>query len=104
MPRNVECHFVDEDAATIEELRVVVEDEGDGVTVTVNDGDISAHLPDLLKECEGIPLFVYLDPCGLVIPFEEVLKVLTVPAGSAPRPRRSSSTSPPSRCGGSPVT
>ncbi|MCW2738886.1 three-Cys-motif partner protein TcmP [Nocardioides sp.] len=81
MPRTVECHFVEEDADTIAALRTVVEDEGDGVTVTVNDGDISTHLPDLLQQCDGIPLFVYLDPCGLVIPFAEVVQIFDRPAG-----------------------
>jgi three-Cys-motif partner protein len=80
MPRDVELHFVEEDAET-ERLCQVVEDEGEGVTVTVNDGDISTHLPNLLEECEGIPLFVYLDPCGLVIPFEEVVKIFDRPGG-----------------------
>lgn len=81
MPRKVECHLVEEDAETVGKLRRVVEDEGDGVTVTVNDGDISTHLPDLLEKCEGIPLFVYLDPCGLVIPFDEVVKIFDRPGG-----------------------
>lgn len=81
LPRNVECHFVEEDEATIEKLRRVVEDEGKGVTVTVNDGDISTHLPDLLEQCDGIPLFVYLDPCGLVIPFDEVGAIFDRPGG-----------------------
>ena len=59
----------------------MVENEGDGVTVTVNDGDISTHLPNLLKECDGIPLFVYLDPCGLVIPLQEVVRIFERPGG-----------------------
>lgn len=81
MPRNVECHFVEEDADTIAELRKVVQEEGEGVTVTVNDGDVSTHLPNLLDQCEGVPLFVYLDPCGLVIPFDEVLQIFDRPDG-----------------------
>lgn len=81
MPRNVELHFVEDDPDTIAKLRHVVEEEGDGIRVTVNDGDISTHLPDLLEKCEGVPLFVYLDPCGLVIPFEEVVQIFDRPAG-----------------------
>lgn len=81
MPRNVELHFVEQDPDTVAKLRKVIEDEGDGVTVTVTDGDISAHLPDLLEKCNGIPLFVYLDPCGLVIPFEEVVRIFDRPGG-----------------------
>jgi len=81
VPRNVELHFVEEDVETIDKLRQVVESEGKSVTVTVNDGDISTHLPDLLKRCEGVPLFVYLDPCGLLIPFDEVVRIFDRPGG-----------------------
>ncbi|AIY15956.1 three-Cys-motif partner protein TcmP [Pimelobacter simplex] len=81
LPRKVECHFVEEDPETVEKLREVVEEEGEGVTVTVSDGDISTHLPDLLEQCDGIPLFVYLDPCGLVIPFDEVVAIFERPGG-----------------------
>ena len=31
--------------------------EGRGVTYTINDGDISTHLPSLLESAKGIPLF-----------------------------------------------
>ncbi|NTW39046.1 MAG: three-Cys-motif partner protein TcmP [Cellulomonadaceae bacterium] len=81
IPRTVELHFVEDDPATVERLRAVIAEEGEGVTATVTDGDIAAHLPHLLQTCAGVPLFVYLDPCGLVIPFDQVVQVFNRPGG-----------------------
>lgn len=81
LPRKLELHFVEDDPKTMAKLRDVVAKEGVGVEVTVTDGDISAHLQGLLAQCDGIPLFVYLDPCGLVIPFDEVARIFERPGG-----------------------
>lgn len=81
LPRNVELHFVEDDATTVAKLREVVADEGKGLKITITDGDISHYLPELLKRCDGIPLFAYLDPCGLVIPLEEVASIFDRPSG-----------------------
>lgn len=82
-PRQVEVHLVEQEATIVAKLRKVVKEEGKGVTVTVDDGDISNHLPTLLKQCEGIPLFAYLDPCGLIIPMDEVVSIFNRPGGAA---------------------
>jgi three-Cys-motif partner protein len=81
IPRNIECHFVEDDQDTVARLREIVDDEGAGVAATVTDGDVSAHLPDLLESAKDIPLFVYLDPCGLLIPFNEVVRIFDRPRG-----------------------
>jgi len=83
IPRNVELHFVEQDADTLAKLRTVVENEGDGLAVTIHDGDISNHLPNLLEAANGIPLFTYLDPCGLIIPMDEVASIFSRPGGGA---------------------
>ncbi len=75
LPRKLELHFVEDDAKTVAQLRKVVEAEGTDVKTTITDGDISEHLPELLKQSGGIPLFVYLDPCGLTIPLDEVVRI-----------------------------
>jgi three-Cys-motif partner protein len=82
-PRQVELHFVEQDGKTVAKLRQVVADEGAGIDPepTVTDGDISIHLPALLKDASGIPLFVYLDPCGLIIPMDEVATIFERPSG-----------------------
>jgi three-Cys-motif partner protein len=81
LPRQVECHFVEEDPAVAARLREAAVVEGSGVTYTINDGDISTHLPSLLESAEGIPLFTYLDPCGLIVPLDEVASIFERPSG-----------------------
>lgn len=83
-PRQVELHFVEQDPVTVAKLRNVVAADGNGLTVTVDDGDISVHLPKLLRAADGIPLFAYLDPCGLIIPMDEVVSIFNRPSGTAP--------------------
>jgi len=80
-PRRIECHFVEQDPTTVARLRKVVAAEGDGITVTVSDGDISEHLPALLEAAKDVPLFTYLDPCGLIIPLDEVVTIFDRPSG-----------------------
>ena len=77
---------MEDEAEFAAKLREVVAKEGDGLNITVTDGDVSQHLPGLLKQCEDIPLFVYLDPCGLVIPLDEVASIFDRPSGLR-RPR-----------------
>lgn len=83
-PRQIELHFVEQDPDTVRRLREVVEAEGRGIVATVHDGDISSHLPRLLETATGIPLFAYLDPCGLIIPMDEVVSIFNRPGGAAP--------------------
>lgn len=83
-PRQVELHLVEQDPATVAKLRTVLAAGGAGPTVTVYDGDILHHLPRILKAADGIPLFAYLDPCGLIIPMDEVVSIFNRPGGTAP--------------------
>lgn len=82
-PRQVELHFVEDDPDTVAKLRQVIAAESKGLEPqpTVTDGDISNELPGLLQACAGIPLFVYLDPCGLIIPMDEVVTIFDRPSG-----------------------
>ena len=80
-PRRVELHFVEDAKDTVAKLRAVADAEGDGVEYTITDNDISKHLPVLLDAVKDIPVFVYLDPCGLPIPLEEVAAIFDRPGG-----------------------
>ena len=80
-PRKVELHFVEDDEETVAKLRAVAEAEGEDVEYTITDDDISKHLPVLLDAVRDIPIFVYLDPCGLPIPLEEVSAIFDRPSG-----------------------
>jgi three-Cys-motif partner protein len=86
VPRRLELHFVEDDPDTVATLQEVVAQAGAGVAVTVTDDDISAVLPDLLDEATGIPLFVYLDPCGLVMPLDEVVRIFAERPGGLGAP------------------
>jgi len=83
-PRQVECHFVENDKVTAARLREVAEADGDGVIHTITDKDISTYLPALLEAVKDIPLFAYLDPCGLPIPMDEVGSIFSRPGKAAP--------------------
>ncbi|QVT79194.1 hypothetical protein ENKNEFLB_01575 [Nocardioides aquaticus] len=85
-PRQLECHFVEDDADTIARLHEVAAAEGVGVSYTITDDSISKRLPVLLDAVENIPLFVYLDPCGLPIPLEEVASIFARPSGPGTPP------------------
>ncbi|MGH3513623.1 MAG: three-Cys-motif partner protein TcmP [Pseudonocardiaceae bacterium] len=80
-PRQIECHFVEEDPKTLAQLREVAAAEGADAIYTIHEGDISAHLPELLESAKGIPLFTYLDPCGLIIPLDDVATIFDRPSG-----------------------
>lgn len=85
-PRQLECYFVEDDSQTVAQLRAVAEAEGAGVSCSITDDSISVRLPLLLEQVKDIPLFVYLDPCGLPIPHDQVATIFKRPStlGSPP--------------------
>ena len=60
---------------------MVAKAEGDGRRLHRHRRRHIEHLPGLLEQCENIPVFVYLDPCGLVIPLDEVASIFDRPSG-----------------------
>lgn len=74
--RRLESHFVENDPASLVRLRRVLATEGAGLPVSLREGRIEEHLGDLIAEVRGIPLLVFLDPFGLMIPFESTAKIL----------------------------
>jgi three-Cys-motif partner protein len=75
--RQIDCYLVEKDSERLATLRSVIEAEGDGVTVEVFAGDVAEHVETLLDRTGGTPLFMFLDPFGLMISFGAVEKVLT---------------------------
>jgi hypothetical protein len=59
----------------------MVEAEAGGVTAQAVHGEIDDHLDDALAFAEGIPLLLFLDPYGLMIPFESAKKPWERPRG-----------------------
>lgn len=73
--RQIECLFVEQDVAHLARLREVVAAQGGGLVVETFHGDVSDHLGDLLSRVSGIPLFIFLDPFGLMIPFDDAAAI-----------------------------
>lgn len=73
--RQIECMFVEQNEDHLDRLRDVVASEGGGLVVETFLGDVSDHLTKLLARTAGIPLFVFLDPFGLMIPFDDVAAI-----------------------------
>jgi three-Cys-motif partner protein len=77
MPRRVlECTFVEKDQKTYEKLCAVLADEdGGSVRWRALHGTVQAHLDGILESAEGIPLFIFLDPFGLGLPFAVITDI-----------------------------
>ncbi|XVV11415.1 three-Cys-motif partner protein TcmP [Actinoplanes sp. CA-131856] len=81
MPRQLECMFVEKDNKAFGRLKAMVAAEASGVTAQAVHGEINDHLDDVLAFAEGIPLLLFLDPYGLMIPFESAKKPWARPGG-----------------------
>lgn len=87
LPRQLECYLVEDEPAVYAKLEGVVAAEGEGLVVNLSQGKAAEHLQRLLTEVDGIPALVFLDPFGLMVPFETaVLPFQARPArpGAAP--------------------
>lgn len=80
--RELECVFVEADEETHARLCDLVDEEGDGLTIDTYCGSIQEHLDEILAAKLGVPLFVFLDPFGLMIPFEDVAKIFKRAGGT----------------------
>jgi three-Cys-motif partner protein len=65
---NVSCVFVEEDPRHRQRLRKLLDNLDDDSPVLA--GTIEDHLEQVIRQCGGNSLFVFLDPFGLAIPFE----------------------------------
>lgn len=75
--RGVECFFVEQDAATYESLCQVLAEVDNGGTLMweAKHGNVADHLNELLARAEGVPLFLFLDPFGLGLPFDVIVEI-----------------------------
>jgi three-Cys-motif partner protein len=75
--RVVECHFVEQNPATYRSLRQVLEEVDNGGTLVweARHGNVAEHLDELLVRAEGVPLFLFLDPFGLGLPFDVIVDI-----------------------------
>lgn len=73
-PRKLQLLFVEEKKARVDRLRQVLEDEADDVDWTVHKGTVQGYLDEALDVADGVPLFAFLDPCGLGLTFDDIVK------------------------------
>ena len=78
--RRVAAFFVEKDDNDYRRLAAVVgEYVSRGVLAKALSGGVEAHLGTVLRAAEGVPLFLFLDPCGAGLPFEQLAAVLAGP-------------------------
>lgn len=74
--RKVSVFLVEAHKATFESLNQVVADYSSRVDVEAKLGDAGENLPSVIAAASGVPLFMFLDPTGAVLPFEMLEEVL----------------------------
>jgi len=81
--QNVEwrCLLFERDRRSYGSLsQIVGEYAGRGVKVVARHADVAEHLDDIATAAAGIPLFLFLDPCGLGLPYQTLVSLLTQPS------------------------
>jgi three-Cys-motif partner protein len=85
--RKVATFFVENDPEQYRELdKVVREYAAQGMEAKALPGSADDHLDAVLEAAQGVPLFLFLDPCGALLPFMRLARVIGN-ARRSPRPR-----------------
>jgi three-Cys-motif partner protein len=84
--RSLECIFVEADKAAYDKLSAIVQAEKGTCEAVCKPGELLTHLDDILETVAGIPAFFFLDPYGLMVPFENVAKILETRPGGVGSP------------------
>jgi three-Cys-motif partner protein len=84
--RRLESYFVESEPHSLAKLQQVIKAEAADLPVQLFPGSIEEHLDHLLTLVKEIPLLAFLDPFGLMIPFEHTEGVL------AQRPKQGPAT------------
>lgn len=76
--RSVLTIFSEKDQTYCDDLEGLLRDKGvDSATYQVRRGPVETHVDDVLREAGNLPLFVFLDPYGLTVSFDQVVHILT---------------------------
>lgn len=75
--RTVHSIFSDKESDYVARLRALLVEKGvDPDTYEVRQGTVEQHLDDVIARVGDAPLFVFLDPFGLTVPFDVVVRTL----------------------------
>lgn len=78
--RKVTAFFAEKDKDSFENLlKVVGEYRADGLDVQAHRGRVDGYLDQVVASAEGVPLFLFLDPCGAGVPFNRLRNILNGP-------------------------
>ena len=73
----VELVLVERDQRLYADLsQVATEYEQQGVQVITRLGDVQDHLAEVVERAAGVPLFLFLDPCGAQLPYTRLVSLL----------------------------
>lgn len=74
------CFFFENDSASHKVLQGVIDEYVElGVAAISQNSEVAPHLPEVLSAAQGLPLFMFLDPCGLGLPYETLVQTLNAP-------------------------
>ncbi|WP_157124758.1 three-Cys-motif partner protein TcmP [Nocardia pseudovaccinii] len=74
---SVEVVLVEKYRPSYENLtQVTAEYRARGVLADAHHGQVEQHLDDVVNRATGVPLFLFLDPCGRNVPFEVLVQAL----------------------------
>ena len=72
------CFFVEQDDESAAALSAVVaEHRVNGVDARAHHGDVADIVDEVLTGANGLPLFLFLDPTGLGLPYDVLVRLLT---------------------------
>lgn len=71
-----QCFFSEKDETSFASLEKVVAEYSDRVQVDCRNTDVDLMLDDVLVAAQGVPLFLFLDPCGLGLPLPRLADAL----------------------------
>lgn len=75
--RRVYSVFTDKERSYVDRLTVLLQEKGiDPATYEVRLGPVDTHIDSVLALASEDPLFVFLDPFGLTVPFETLVQIL----------------------------
>src|SRR6266536_3566324 len=75
--RMVATFFVESDPKQYQELDVVVREyAARGLAAKALPGSADDHLDAVIEAARGVPLFLFLDPCGALLPFQRLAQLV----------------------------
>lgn len=80
------CFFTERERKSFAKLEAIAAIyRAQGVDARVHHGDVDGVLDEVVRTAAGLPLFLFLDPCGLGLPFERLIQAMALRRTTAAR-------------------